>query len=271
MSRGSALADTLVAAFVTALFLQGAVAAAHLQAAGERAQEAAAVAAAWAARYGDSAEAASLARALAPEAESVAVQPHRRGPRRHGPDTGPPGRARTGRWPPSSWAGSSSPSAPTGATVSDRGTVLPVLALLMVGGALAVALTVELGRCGAAWREASFAADAGAEAGAAHLDPGAVYSGRIRLDPAAAEEHRRATAALAVRPRVGRRADGRGHHHPGLRHGHPAVPAGPARPLRPRPPHRRVRLRHPGTGVAPGSRPRPAYTRPAWTPHRRLP
>ena len=35
VSRGSALADTLVAAFVTALFLQGAVAAAHLQAAGE--------------------------------------------------------------------------------------------------------------------------------------------------------------------------------------------------------------------------------------------
>ena len=68
--------------------------------------------------------------------------------------------------------------------MSDRGTVLPVLALVMVGGALAVALSVELGRCGAAWREASFAADAGAEAGAAQLDPGAVYSGRIRLDPA---------------------------------------------------------------------------------------
>lgn len=74
MSRGSALADTLVAAFITALFLQGAVAAAHLQAAGERAHEAAAVAAAWAARYGDTAEAASLARALAPEAESISVR-----------------------------------------------------------------------------------------------------------------------------------------------------------------------------------------------------
>lgn len=75
MSRGSALADTLVAAFITALFLQGAVAAAQLEAAGERALEAAAVAAAWAARYGDSAEAASLARALAPEAETVTVGP----------------------------------------------------------------------------------------------------------------------------------------------------------------------------------------------------
>ncbi|MBN2113983.1 MAG: hypothetical protein JW785_07650 [Acidimicrobiia bacterium] len=73
MSRGSALLDTLVAAFVTALLLQGAVAAAHLQAAGERAHEAAAVAAAWAARYGDAADAARLARALAPEAESIAV------------------------------------------------------------------------------------------------------------------------------------------------------------------------------------------------------
>ena len=75
MSRGSALIDTLVAAFVTALLLQGAVAAARLQAAGEQAQEAAAVAASWAARYGDTAQAAVLARALAPEAESVAVHP----------------------------------------------------------------------------------------------------------------------------------------------------------------------------------------------------
>ena len=90
--------------------------------------------------------------------------------------------------------------------MSDRGTVLPVLALLMVGGAMAVALTVELGRCGAAWREASFAADAGAEAGAATLDAEAVYSGRIRLDPQAAEDTAEA-AALAVRPRVGRRAE----------------------------------------------------------------
>jgi hypothetical protein len=90
--------------------------------------------------------------------------------------------------------------------VSDRGTVLPVLALVMVGGALAVALSVELGRCGAAWREASFAADAGAEAGAATLDPEAAYSDRIRLDPAGAEETA-VTAALAARPRVGRRAE----------------------------------------------------------------
>ena len=74
MSRGSALADTLVAAFITALLLQGAVAALHLQAAGEKAHEAAAVAAAWAARYGDRAGAESLARALAPGAESVTVR-----------------------------------------------------------------------------------------------------------------------------------------------------------------------------------------------------
>lgn len=89
--------------------------------------------------------------------------------------------------------------------MGDRGTVLPVLALVMVGGALAVALAVEVGRCGAAWREASYAADAGAEAGAATLDPEAVYGGRLRLEPAGAEEAA-AAAALAVRPRVGRRA-----------------------------------------------------------------
>jgi hypothetical protein len=89
--------------------------------------------------------------------------------------------------------------------LTDRGTVLPVLALLLVGGALAVALAVDLGRCGAAWREASFAADAGAEAGAAAIDPGAAYRGSLLLDPAMAEEDAVA-AALAVRPRAGRTA-----------------------------------------------------------------
>jgi len=74
VSRGSALVDTLVAAFITALLLQGAVAAARLQAAGEQAQEAATVAASWAARYGDTEQAAALARSLAPEAESVVVR-----------------------------------------------------------------------------------------------------------------------------------------------------------------------------------------------------
>jgi hypothetical protein len=76
----------------------------------------------------------------------------------------------------------------------------------MVGGALAVALSVELGRAGASWREASFAADAGAEAGAAALDPAPAYDDRIRLDPDAAEG-RAVGAALAARPRTGRRAE----------------------------------------------------------------
>lgn len=73
MSRGSALIDTLVAALITALLLQGALAACHLQAAGETATETAAVAATWAARHGDAALAATLARALAPGAESISV------------------------------------------------------------------------------------------------------------------------------------------------------------------------------------------------------
>jgi hypothetical protein len=73
VSRGSALIDTLVAALVTALLLQGALAACRLQAAGETAAEAAAVAATWAARHGDTALANTLARALAPEAESISV------------------------------------------------------------------------------------------------------------------------------------------------------------------------------------------------------
>ena len=73
MSRGSALIDTLVAALITALLLQGALAACRLQAAGETATEAASVAAAWAARHGDTALADALARALAPQAESISV------------------------------------------------------------------------------------------------------------------------------------------------------------------------------------------------------
>jgi len=89
--------------------------------------------------------------------------------------------------------------------VSDRGTILPVLTLLLFGGALAVGLAVDLGRCGAAWREASFAADAGAEAGAAVIDPAEAYRGRLLLDPAPAEEEA-VTAALAARPRAGRTA-----------------------------------------------------------------
>ena len=89
--------------------------------------------------------------------------------------------------------------------MSDRGTVLPILALLLVGGALAVALTVEVGRIGAAWREASFAADAGAAAGAATLDPTEADRGALRLAPGPAEQAAVA-AALAARPRDGRSA-----------------------------------------------------------------
>lgn len=73
MSRGSALVDTLVAALLTALLLQGALAACRLQAAGEDATEAAAVAATWAARHGDPALAATLAHAIAPDAESISA------------------------------------------------------------------------------------------------------------------------------------------------------------------------------------------------------
>jgi hypothetical protein len=73
VSRGSALIDTLVAVLVTALLLQAGLVACRLQAAGETAAEAAAVAATWAARHGDAALAGRLARALAPGADSISV------------------------------------------------------------------------------------------------------------------------------------------------------------------------------------------------------
>jgi hypothetical protein len=84
--------------------------------------------------------------------------------------------------------------------VDERGTVSPVLVLVLVGGVAALALAVELGRFASAAREVAFAADAGAEAGAARIDRAAAYAGEIRLDPVEAQ---------AVAIRGARRARGR--------------------------------------------------------------
>ncbi len=89
--------------------------------------------------------------------------------------------------------------------MTDRGSTFPMPAVLLLGGALLVAVALELGRHGAAWREAAFAADAGAEAGAAVIDPSVAYQGGLFLDPAGARRAGR-DAALAARPRSGRQA-----------------------------------------------------------------
>jgi hypothetical protein len=81
--------------------------------------------------------------------------------------------------------------------------MLPALAVLVLGGTLSLGLAYDLGRWASTWREAAFAADAGAEAGATALDQGAAYGDMLQLDPAVAEVIALQTAQTA-RPRAGR-------------------------------------------------------------------
>jgi len=75
MSRGSALLEVLVIGALIALGVaQAALAAGSLHAAGDRATEAAQVAAAWAARHGDVDAAERIARDLAPDADRIRVR-----------------------------------------------------------------------------------------------------------------------------------------------------------------------------------------------------
>ena len=74
MTRGSALLEVLVIGALIALAVaQAALAAGNLHAAGDRATEAAQVAAAWAARHGDVEAADRVARSIAPDANRVRV------------------------------------------------------------------------------------------------------------------------------------------------------------------------------------------------------
>ena len=74
MSRGSALVEVLVIGTLLSLgIVQGAVAAGRLHAAGDRATEAAQVAATWAARHGSTTDAEAAARRLAPDAAAVST------------------------------------------------------------------------------------------------------------------------------------------------------------------------------------------------------
>lgn len=78
-----------------------------------------------------------------------------------------------------------------------------MLAVLLVAAAAAIALAADMGRFAATLREATFAAEAGAEAGAAMIDRASAYRGRLLLDPEPARAAAR-EAALAARPRPGR-------------------------------------------------------------------
>ncbi len=87
--------------------------------------------------------------------------------------------------------------------MDEEGTVLPAIALLVISGFLVLGLALDLGRWAATWRETAFAADTGAEAGAAMIDTAAAYGGELVLDGPLAGATA-ATAARRARPRPGR-------------------------------------------------------------------
>lgn len=84
--------------------------------------------------------------------------------------------------------------------MAERGSVLPLVLGLGVVALVLVGVAVDLLRWGAVVREAGFAADAGASAGAAMLDEASLRAGAVALDPSlAGSEGRR--VALLTRPR----------------------------------------------------------------------
>jgi len=88
--------------------------------------------------------------------------------------------------------------------VDERGSMLPFMAALFFVGLVVTGLALDTALLAATYREAAFAADVGAEAGAAELVPGG-FSGEPRLDPARAQSSA-VDAAVSARPRPGRTA-----------------------------------------------------------------
>ncbi len=82
---------------------------------------------------------------------------------------------------------------------------MPAVLAVVLGGFLVLGLALDLGRWAFVQREAVFAADAGAQAGAAIIDQEAAYAGSTRIDAAAAHSVA-VQAALEARPRAGRSA-----------------------------------------------------------------
>ena len=87
--------------------------------------------------------------------------------------------------------------------MNERGSMLPYLGALFFVGFVLLGLALDVALLAATYRESAVAADAGAEAGAAHLEAAAVYDGEMRLDEAAAVGAAEA-ASLLAQPRPGR-------------------------------------------------------------------
>lgn len=87
--------------------------------------------------------------------------------------------------------------------MADRGSVLPAVLGLALGGLLLIGVAMDLSRWASSHREAAFAADAGAQAGAAIVSPTDLRIGLVAVET---EEARPVAvdAALGSRPRAGR-------------------------------------------------------------------
>ncbi len=90
--------------------------------------------------------------------------------------------------------------------MNEQGSMMPLVAGLVLATAVIIALAVDVTLYASAVREAAFAADSGAEAGAAQIDRDSRYRGILAVDRGAAEEAA-VEAALASRPRSGRSVD----------------------------------------------------------------
>lgn len=83
--------------------------------------------------------------------------------------------------------------------------MVPWLGALFFIGFVVLGLALDVALFAATYREAAFAADAGAEAGAARIATAAAYDGLTRLDRSAAVSAAE-SSALDARPRPGRSA-----------------------------------------------------------------
>ena len=87
--------------------------------------------------------------------------------------------------------------------MNERGSMLPYLGALFFVGFVLLGLALDVALLAATYREAAVAADAGAEAGAAHVEVEAAYAGDRRIDASAAIAAAE-SASLAAQPRAGR-------------------------------------------------------------------
>lgn len=87
--------------------------------------------------------------------------------------------------------------------MADRGSVLPALMGLALGGLLLIGVVMDLSRWASSHREAAFVADAGAQAGAAMVSTEDLRLGMVVVDSHKAEPVAR-EVALSSRSRMGR-------------------------------------------------------------------